>query len=137
MALSRGDVPTPAIFLSPIVVAKLQFFCAKFIISSHLATMAIGSANPDGWMDGWGNTFSFFFMVTHQTFLCVTIKNLKEWYFLKKTIFLDENKPQNCLYLYFSAFWSHMVFHIILYLCKNILLHIVCYSAFFQEFKNL
>ena len=35
----------PAIFLSPIVVAKFIFFCAKFIISSHLATMAIGSAN--------------------------------------------------------------------------------------------
>ena len=39
---------SPAIFLSPIVVAKFIFFCAKFIISSHLATMAIGSANPAG-----------------------------------------------------------------------------------------
>ena len=58
----------------------------------------------------------------------------------ERVVFLDENKPQNGLKLYFSAFRSHMIIHMILYLCKNILLqksHIVCYSAFFQKFKNL
>ena len=52
MILSRrrrsdaGQKISPAIFLSPIVVAKF-IFLAKFIFSSHLATMAIGSANPE------------------------------------------------------------------------------------------
>ena len=29
-----------------------------------------------------------------------------------------------------------MIIHMILYSSKNILLHIACYSAFFQDFKN-
>ena len=55
----------------------------------------------------------------------------------ERVVFLDENEPQNCLLLYFSAFWLHMIIHIILYSCKNILLYIDCYSAFFKELKNL
>ena len=53
----------------------------------------------------------------------------------ERVVFLDENKPQNCLYLYFSAFRSHMIIYMILYSCKNILLHIVCYSALFQNLR--
>ena len=66
-----------------------------------------------------------------NTFSLLTIKKSE------RAVFLHENKPQNCLSLYFSAFRSHMIIHMISYSCKNILLHIVCYSAFFQEFKNL
>ena len=31
---------------------QIIFFCAKNIFSSHLATMAIGSANPDHGLNG-------------------------------------------------------------------------------------
>ena len=47
----------------------------------------------------------------------------------------DENKPKNRLQLYFSAFQLHMIIHMSLYSCINILLHIVCYSAFFKNLR--
>ena len=52
MTLAGGDVPTPdRNFASDFSFAnscrQITIFCAKFIISSHFATMAIGSANPD------------------------------------------------------------------------------------------
>ena len=65
MTLAGGDVPTPdKNFLSPIVVAKL-------IISSHLATMAIGSANPASLLDRKVLYFPFF--SDHLSVLCLFI----------------------------------------------------------------
>ena len=47
----------------------------------------------------------------------VWLRNHKKY---KRMVFLDENKPQNYLQLYFSAFRSHMIIHMILYSYKDI-----------------
>ena len=50
---------------------QIMFFCAKNNFSSHLATMAIGSANPDGSPifdpNVAANSFNNFFTSVHKT----------------------------------------------------------------------